>query len=500
MPYLINFLFRTFFIIFIWTAGAVAHDVYLPVIIDTDGGADDIRAIAMLLNAGNVDIRLIVTSDGVLPPKQAQKSIQRLLACFDQTGIQVIAGINLPADPPQFRKLNESLNWPECAGRIIDADKSGTSTVSAIIAAANQSDNDLLYLCLGPMTNLAAALQKDPLIKTRFHRVIYLGSAPCINEPGADESGWNTRQDPESAQAVYTSGIPVYGLGLPDDLYLPFDDAFYDKIRSMDSRTARLLAEIHDFPEMRLKISQRHTKVWDEMVVIYINMLSAFDFEPTKGYSGTMQLTGYDAAAVKGAYLRLIGNPADFHLDTRESVVLREFPAQTEMMRDDVAPFVEDIIRRHGTEEWKACLLTNELHRHLGIYSLVGAKMGIQAREILEAPFDTLQVVSYAGLKPPLSCLNDGLQVSTGASLGRGTIRVMEENKMPCAEFIKGDIRLTLTLKPEFIARIKEDIRAAINRFGGIGPEYFAHIRKLSIQYWKDFDRNQLFEEKFSKK
>ena len=282
--------------------------------------------------------------------------------------------------------------------------------------------------------------------------------------------------------------------------YLAFDDTLFAAMAGTDSEIAHLLTHLHDFPAMRTKIAQGHTKVWDEMTVLYINLTSAFDFEPVPAFPNAHRLKAYDAPAVRDAYIRLLKNPADFHIDARESVVLNAFPIDQHMMRPDVAPFVKAIIAAHGTEEWKACLLTNELHRHLGIYSLVGAKMGIRAREILEAPFDTLKVVSHAGSKPPLSCLNDGLQVSTGASLGRGTIRVTEADKKPLAEFIKGDMRLTLRLKPQFIKRIKDNISTAIKRFGGIGPEYFAHIRTLSIRYWKDFDRNQLFEEKFSKR
>jgi pyrimidine-specific ribonucleoside hydrolase len=491
---LINRVSRVFFIVFLWTAVAFAHDVYLPIIVDTDGAADDIRAIAMLLNSGSVDIRLIATSDGVLSPKQAHQSIQHLLACLNQSGIPIIDGNERSVAPPPFRELNESLKWPECVVRPTEGDTSGVSASAAIISAIQQTDNDLLYLCLGPMTNLASALKTAPLIKDKINRVVYLGGAP-----GSIEPGWNTLRDPESAQTVYSSGVPVYGLSQPEDRYLSFDDTLYADICDTDSPTARLLAQIHDFPAMRQKISVGHTKVWDEMAIVFINMISAFEFEKIPGYDRVFQLSVFDTPAVYSAYLRLIGNSADFHLDARKSVVLRDFPMQAEMMRADVAPFVQDIIRSHGAEEWKACLLTNELHRHLGIYSLVGAKMGIRAREILDAPFDSLAVVSYAGLTPPLSCLNDGLQVSTGASLGRGTIQVIEDARKPGAEFVKGDIRLKLTLKPEYIARIKADIAAAIDRFGGLGPDYFAHIRTISIQYWKDFDRNYLFEEEFSR-
>jgi pyrimidine-specific ribonucleoside hydrolase len=39
---------------------------------------------------------------------------------------------------------------------------------------------------------------------------------------------------------------------------------------------------------------------------------------------------------------------------------------------------------------WKAVVLTNELHHHMGHWSIVGAKMGIRAREILAAPLDNI--------------------------------------------------------------------------------------------------------------
>ena len=182
-------------------------------------------------------------------------------------------------------------------------------------------------------------------------------------------------------------------------------------------------------------------------------------------------------------------------MNPRHGVTLKDFPTDPARFKSDLAPHVPEIIRTHGLEEWKACLLTNELHRHLGIYSLVGAKMGIRAREILNAPFDALEVVSFAGSEPPLSCLNDGLQVSTGASLGRGTIRVAESRSEPAAMFVYNQKGLTMRLRSRYVSRIKSDIQAALERFGGLNPAYFAHIRQLSIEYWIRFDRSELFEE-----
>ena len=77
-------------------------------------------------------------------------------------------------------------------------------------------------------------------------------------------------------------------------------------------------------------------------------------------------------------------------------------------------------------KEWKIVVLTNEFHEHMGIYSILGAKMGLRAREYFHLGIDELEILSFAGSTPPVSCLNDGLQVSTGATLGHGTITLGE--------------------------------------------------------------------------
>lgn len=483
---------RTVAMLLLWVSTAFAHDVYLPVIVDTDAAADDIRAMAMLLNSGGVDIRLIVTSDGVLAPETGELFCRKLLACMNRPDIPVAAGSPLGAPGPEFRKLNEMLAWPACGSNVKASIDSGRNAADAVISAIISAENEVLYLCLGPMTNLAEAIRRDPSIVSKLYRVVYLGSFPDSGDPG-----WNTQRDPLSARAVYEAGAPVYGLGISEDRYVPLK-AVFDDVRDIDSGAAGLVVQTHGTSEIDKRIISRHMKIWDEMAVLYINLITGFDFAPVAGYPKAMQLTAFDRDAIQNAYVRLLGNPADFHLDARQSVVLKEFPADVKWMREDVAPEVEEIIRRHGEEEWKAALLTNELHRHLGIYSLVGAKMGIRAREILEAPFDALTVESFASLKPPLSCMNDGLQVATGASLGRGAITVSQEDPpRPSARFTNGAMVLELTLKKEFITRIQADIKAAVDQFGGLSPEYFAHIRTLSIRYWKEFDRLKLFEERF---
>ena len=162
----------------------------------------------------------------------------------------------------------------------------------------------------------------------------------------------------------------------------------------------------------------------------------------------------------------------------------------------DVADMAGDCLRRYGPEEWRAVVLTNEIHGHLGIYSTLGAKMGILARELFEAQGleDDISVLSFAGSIPPVSCLNDGLQVSTGASMGHGLFAVSSGRKACSAEarFTCGSVTLDISLKPAFEESIRSDIRQGVALYGH-GPRYWDYIRSLALKYWLEWDRRQIY-------
>jgi pyrimidine-specific ribonucleoside hydrolase len=181
--------------------------------------------------------------------------------------------------------------------------------------------------------------------------------------------------------------------------------------------------------------------------------------------------------------------------DLRQSIIFNDFPTDPSLLRDDVRPLVEQIIAAHGQEEWRICVLTNEMHHHLGIYALVGAKMGLRAREVLGAPFGSLRVLSFAGNQPPVSCFNDGVQLSTGATLGHGNISVACEGPArPEARFHNEGHDLQLRLGVGYLAQIRADVAEAVKLHGNLTRPYFRSIRALALRYWKDWDRKVIFD------
>jgi pyrimidine-specific ribonucleoside hydrolase len=465
------------------------HTYKVPMIVDTDMGLDDLRALVMLFNSDMADIRLIVTSDGNLSPEKGIENLNRLLKYLKQEKIPTVMGRKLDKAAPPWREwTRELLSFLPAATSHPGENKIDLNTSSAIVNTLKTVDTPCLYLCLGPLTNLADAIKAEPGIKRNISRVVYYGSPVSIPEPA-----WNTNRDLDSAKKAIDSGMRFIFFSGGDNESLKFDRTFFNKIELLDKPASRLISNLHQSPAVQKLLNSGHFHIWDEMTVIYLNRPEIFRFT-VKGPLVSI-LEGFDTPEVYDSYLKLLGFAADSHLLEREIVVLDSFPTKEEFFKPDLQPMVSKIISKYGMEEWKATVLTNELHRHLGIYSIIGAKMGIYAREILTAPLDGLSVVSMAGNEPPISCFNDGLQVSTGASLGRGTIQINSSSPRVEAIFIFKDQKITLKLKSEIVSQIKRDIQAAVKKYGPLSSEYFSHVRKLSIDYWYNMDRAQIFEE-----
>jgi pyrimidine-specific ribonucleoside hydrolase len=189
------------------------------------------------------------------------------------------------------------------------------------------------------------------------------------------------------------------------------------------------------------------------------------------------------ADMVKGTYV------------SERNVVFNRFPDQRGMFRYDVRPIMDTAIARYGVEEWKANVMTDEFHGHLGVFSIVGAKMGIRAREYFGVGPDMLKVVTFAGSKPPYSCLNDGIQVSTGATLGMGTISLASDSiNRPSAVFTYKGRSVRISLKKEYLDQVDADINEGVVKYGLMDDGYWKLIRRNALKYWLEWDRNIIFD------
>lgn len=87
---------------------------------------------------------------------------------------------------------------------------------------------------------------------------------------------------------------------------------------------------------------------------------------------------------------------------------------------------------------------------------VVGYRMGLLARSTLNGK---LKAVVHTGIRPPLSCIVDGVQFTSGCTLGKGNIEVIDED-LAKVVFLGGGKRLEITLRDE----VRQDIDSRMSK------------------------------------
>ncbi len=177
-----------------------------------------------------------------------------------------------------------------------------------------------------------------------------------------------------------------------------------------------------------------------------------------------------------------------------KNIVFKSFPNASALFAADFGSCSDVILRKYGGHEFRAGVLANELHGHLGVYTIIGVKMGIMARDYFFCGQDEMEVVSYTGNTPPVSCLNDGIQVSTGATLGHGLITVNDSSSDGISvEFYLANRGIRMSLKKEVAELVKNNFQQIMTKNGLFSEQYWDQIRQLAIQYWLELDRKDIF-------
>jgi pyrimidine-specific ribonucleoside hydrolase len=210
-----------------------------------------------------------------------------------------------------------------------------------------------------------------------------------------------------------------------------------------------------------------------------------------------MVLTGYWLSFMHVCAADEAGDHTSVPRGERAFQILKTLPLDATAYQPPAAALVaEGIPEKFGHEEWACIVLTHEIHQHAGIYSILGAKMGVRARELLEAPTRTVVVTVETGARPPESCVIDGLQVALGSTLAQDLIHVPPAGRPKvAATFEYKGRKLRLSLKPEFEKKISEFIASAIRECGSLTPAYYENVEAFSYRVWAEFDRRTLFDE-----
>lgn len=452
------------------------------VIIDTDCGMDDMRAISLLLARPEITIKAIITSDGSLSPVEGAEKVRSLLHEFGRDTIPVAAGNVINGIDPPWRAFNKGIRWGSRTGGPA-VDSNGADCISRILNSENEK---ITVVCLGPLTNVGKAIRKDAGLPSEIERIIW------YNKSVKPLQGFNYDCDKESAGELFRSGIRIDVISNLDKDNALFDTSMYAVCRQSKTPLARVLYNVFSQQSVMEKLKVDHFKLCDDLVALYLTNPELFDMNTDMDKLNVRYDVNYDITGIREAMSDMIKGS---YVARHNNIVFNRFPDQPEMFNYDIRPIIDSAITRYGKEEWKAVVMTDEFHGHLGVFSVVGAKMGIKARELFGVGPDMLEVTSYAGSKPPYSCLNDGIQVSTGATVGMGLIHLADVRKTrPSAVFTYKNRSFRISLKKEYLEQVDADINEGIAKFGLMDDGYWKLIRQNAIKYWVEWDRNKIFD------
>jgi pyrimidine-specific ribonucleoside hydrolase len=466
---------------------AMAHyKARYHVIVDTDGGIDDFRAICMMLSSPEIEIIAITTVDGILPAEETAQRIRSLLKHFRHEGIPVGIGKSVPgrtetgsSGSSDKTSMAMSIQWVK--GKAAASSASFPDASTLILENMELEDMPVDIIALGPLTNLASVLKEDPGIPDQVRMLYWYNDA-------RDKDDFNLAGDPASAGMMLESGFKLTRISAAGQR-LENLNPFLEGLDTISSRYAKAVRELYSDPAPGFLDHFMAKHLADDCVPLYLLYPEHFVADTTDQQPLRCLAYAREDSDLSPLLLAIL------HSDQEDTNILfSKFPVDPGLFQEDVAPIVPALIEAHGLKEWRIVTVTNEFHEHLGIYSILGAKMGLRAREYFHVGIDELEIISYAGSSPPLSCLNDGLQTSTGATLGHGTIALGDGPVFPKARFIFKNRAIELEVRKDIREKIKADVGYGVQSYGLGSPEYWTYIRKLALGYWLELDRFEIFD------
>ena len=178
-------------------------------IIDTDTASDDAVALLMALEWEDVEVEVVTIVSGNMPVEQGSINARYTIElCNKSTPVYV------GADKPLKKKREHAewfhgpdgmggMNYPPPKEKAQDG-----SAVDVLIEKFKEKPGEITLVTLGPLTNIALAINKDPSIVSCIKNIVVMGGASCSVGNVTPAAEYNIWCDPEAADIVFNSGHP----------------------------------------------------------------------------------------------------------------------------------------------------------------------------------------------------------------------------------------------------------------------------------------------------
>ena len=224
----------------------------MKIIIDTDPGQDDAAAIMLALGSPELEVLGLTVVAGNVPLPLTERNARIVCEMCGRTDIKVFAG----ADRPLQRTLvtaehvhgKTGLDGPDLFEPSFPLQD--THAVDFIVDSVMNEAPGTITLCpIGPLTNIALAIQKEPSIAGRLKQIVLMGGGYFEQGNITPSAEFNIYVDPEAADRVFSCGAPITMMPLDVTHKVIATRKRVDAIRVINNRAAHALVDMLEFSE-----------------------------------------------------------------------------------------------------------------------------------------------------------------------------------------------------------------------------------------------------------
>ncbi|MDN5969159.1 MAG: pyrimidine-specific ribonucleoside hydrolase RihA [Enterobacterales bacterium] len=220
----------------------------LPIILDCDPGHDDAIALILALASPELELKAVTTSAGNQTPEKTLRNALRILTLLQRSDIPVAGG----AVKPLMRELiiadnvhgESGLDGPELPEPNFAPQQ--CNAVELIAKTLRESKEPMTIVATGPLTNIALLLTSHAELQPKIARIVIMGGAAGLGNwtPAAE---FNIYVDPEAAEIVFQSGLPIVMAGLDVTHRAQIMSEDIERFRLLGNPVAAVVADLLDF-------------------------------------------------------------------------------------------------------------------------------------------------------------------------------------------------------------------------------------------------------------
>ena len=235
-------------------------------IIDADTGSDDAVAILMALRDPRIEVLGITVVSGNVPLKQGIINTLSTAELCD-VDVKVFAGADKPLTREyielytldEFQKHVKTLSpdsvTAQCVHGVdgmgdigiepLNKNYEDEDAVDYLINSFNKDPKEITLVTLGPLTNIAKAIQKDPSIADKIEHCYVMGGTSDGTGNVSAAAEYNIWVDPEAAQIVFNSGLAITMVGWDNSYkYAMLKDKEINDMKSLKTKYANFCVDI----------------------------------------------------------------------------------------------------------------------------------------------------------------------------------------------------------------------------------------------------------------